>query len=157
MIPRFPKILLLLIIGAALIGCNSALPTVLPGTASPAVDTIPKRPPLLAGKAGIAGRVVSMEGDKPFSSTVVRLAQVHRGTGEEGAFVLDGANSPGAITTVAGYFVLDNVEAAEYVLVVGDVMGAYAIVTGQDGRARVWGLTPDNYLDTDTIRVTLGN
>jgi hypothetical protein len=147
------RVLLLVALIAASTGCNTA--SSLPVSATPTPPSTLVQNPLAPGKAGLTGRVVATEGDKPIASTVVRLAQVHRGTGDEGAFVLDGANSPGTMTTSAGYFVFQNVDAFEYVLVVGDAMGVYAIVADKNGKARVWALTPDAYFDAGTIRVTL--
>lgn len=149
------RALLLAALLAAPTACNVAPPSPSVPSPTPTQQVAPTQTALLPGKAGFTGRVVSTDGDKPLGSTIVRLAQVYRGAGEEGAFVLDGATSPGAVSDPTGRFTLDNLDAVEYVMVVGDVMDVYVIVSGDNGKARVWTLAPDKYLDVGTIRVTM--
>jgi hypothetical protein len=86
----------------------------------------------------------------------VRLAEVAR-QGDEGAFVLDTAFSPGDITDDTGHFRFDNVDAKEYVIVVGDVYSVYKIIAEPSGQARVWKAEPDQILDVGELRVDLGS
>src|SRR5262249_38082808 len=70
-----------------------------------------------AGKATVIGRVLSKQTGAPITATSVRLAEVTR-QGSEAIYVLDGAHSPGALTGGDGRFVMANIVAREYVLVI---------------------------------------
>lgn len=106
------------------------------------------------GKATVIGRVISEKTGQPLAHITVRLAEVVR-QGNEGAFVLDTAFSPGDITDDQGYFRFDNVDAKEYVIVVGDVYTVYKIIPEPSGKARVWKAEPDQVLDVGELRVDL--
>lgn len=113
-----------------------------------------------AGKATIIGRVISRSTESPFVNVPVRLAEVYRQEGgeeNEGAFVLDDAFSPGALTDEYGRFIFKNVEPKEYVIVVGNVSAsAYEIIPDPSGRARVWDIPADQVFDVGDLRVELG-
>jgi len=64
------------------------------------------------------GRVVDVQNNSPLVGIPVRLAQVYR-QGNEGAFVLDLAHSPSAITNHKGEFVITDISPAEYLIVIG--------------------------------------
>jgi hypothetical protein len=122
------------------------LPTNLPSA--------PTAGPPEAGKASVVGRVLSKQDGTPLAGTSVRLAEVTR-QGSEAIYVLDGANSPGAVTAEDGSFVMANIVAREYVMVVGDPYSLYAIVTDETTRARVWNAAADQVLDVGEQRVEL--
>jgi hypothetical protein len=107
-----------------------------------------------AGKATVTGRVLSKQNGVPIAGTPVRLAEVTR-QGAEAIYVLDGANSPGAETNAQGEFVMANIAAREYVLVVGDPIGKYYVVQDDATRARVWNAAADQVLDVGEQRVDL--
>lgn len=107
-----------------------------------------------AGQATIVGRVIVRTTKKPIASVVVRLAQVYR-EGDDGAFALDDAFSPGGVTDPEGHFRIENVEATEYVIVVGDVRTQYEIIPDSSGKPRVWDLQADQILDAGDIVVDL--
>jgi hypothetical protein len=119
------KIIVIISILLSLVGCQK---NVIPAKGFPTPES---------GKATVAGRLFSSTNKKALTGTVVRLAEVYRQNGE-GAFLLDAAASPGTVTDQEGYFVFPNVDAKEYVLVVGDPMISYVIVSGSDGQAKVW-------------------
>jgi hypothetical protein len=108
-----------------------------------------------AGKATVIGRVLSKQSGAPIAGTPVRLAEVTR-QGGEAIYVLDGANSPGAQTNAQGEFVMANVVAREYVLVVGDPIGNYYVVQDEATRAKVWNAAADQVLDVGEQKVDLG-
>jgi hypothetical protein len=110
-------------------------------------------PAIEAGKATVVGRVFSTRSNKPMT-TGVRLAEVIRQNGEA-IFVLDGAQSPGATTQEDGTFVIPNIEAREYVVVVGDVDGEYVIISEGENKARVWSAKPDDITNLGELRVNL--
>ena len=114
--------------------------------------TIPANPE--KGKATLVGRILSSVGGKPMGSIVVRLAEVVR-QGEEGAYVLDEAFSPGVRTDADGYFIFENVDVKEYVIIVGDVYDQYRVISGEDKKAKVWNTIDGNVLDVGELRVDL--
>lgn len=128
---------------------------------SPAVvntPTVESTEPLMAkpenGKATLVGKVISLTDGMPIPDTVVRLAEVYR-QGDEGAFVLDGAYSPGDITDEQGRFVIENIDVKEYVIVVGDVYDKYQIIADPDDNAKVFQAIKDEILDVGELEVDL--
>jgi hypothetical protein len=107
-----------------------------------------------AGKATIVGRVVSKQTGAPLVGKPVRMAEVTR-QGEEAIYVLDGGSSPGAETDAQGRFVMTNIIAREYVLVIGDPIGEYYVVQDDATRAKVWNATADQILDVGEQKVDL--
>lgn len=104
-------------------------------------------------KAGFAGRVVDMSGD-PVSNLQLRLAEVYRSEDEssDGAYILDTAFSPGAISDENGYFVFTNIEPMDYVLVLGNPEKVYEIITDESGKAKVWETEANQVLDIGELR-----
>ena len=116
-------------------------------------------PPSLpeAGKATIIGQINNKTGD-PMGNTVVRLAVVVRGAeGRGGAYILDIARSPGTVTDEHGNFIVENIDAGEYVIVVGDIeiTGIYEIVSQPNSPARVWEFPADQITDVGVITVSI--
>ena len=107
-----------------------------------------------AGMATVTGRVISEESGLPFADTVVRLAEVVRQE-QEGAYVLDVAFSPGTDSDGEGFFIFENVDAIEYVIVVGDVYEIYKVIVGEDGKAKTWVTVEGQILDVGELIVDL--
>lgn len=109
-----------------------------------------------AGKSTVTGQVITEKTNLPLTNIVVRLAEVHR-DGDEGAFLLDTAFSPGDITDEAGYFTFENIEPGEYVLVVGnvEVYGGYVIIPEESGRPLVYNFETDQVTDLGKLIVDL--
>jgi len=140
---------LILLTSCSLISTSTVNPKVLP------TSTTPPQPE--SGMATIVGQVLHDQG-YPMTNTIVRLADVARGAqGRGGAFILDLARSPGTTTDDNGYFNIQNVDAGEYVIVVGDVelTGSYEIIEETNGSAKVWNLLPDQITDIGTLTVSL--
>ena len=119
--------------------------------------TVTPPPQPEAGKSTISGQVMHTAG-YPVANTVIRLAEVARGAeGKGGAFILDVARSPGTITDVNGYFVIQNVKAGEYVIVVGDVeaTGIYEIIPENETEAKVYNLPADQITNVGIITVSI--
>lgn len=136
-------------------GITAPSPLSTPGLSPLATPSPPSATATTApGKAMVIGRVISEKTGQPLTHTTVRLAEVVR-QGNEGAFVLDTAFSPGDITDDQGYFRFENVDAKEYVIVIGDVYNAYQIISEPSGKARVWKAEPDQVLDVGELRVAL--
>ena len=107
-----------------------------------------------AGMATVTGRVISEESGLPLADTVVRLAEVVRQE-EKGAYVLDVAFSPGTDSDGEGFFILENVDPLEYVIVVGDVYEEYKVMADEDGKARTWITVKDEILNVGELIVDL--
>ena len=107
-----------------------------------------------AGKATVVGRVLSKQTGAPITNTSVRLAEVTR-QGSEAIYVLDGANSPGALTGGDGSFVMPNIVAREYVIVIGDPYNKYVVFPDETNRAKVWNAPADQVLDVGELRIDL--
>ena len=108
--------------------------------------------------ASVKGTIVTKySGEpKPMGNTIIRLAQVfNRSEDDEGTFILDGANSPGAISEQDGTFVVLDIEPGDYVLVVGDVMQDHEIVLEPDGKAKVFTAEQGKVSDFGVIEVFL--
>ena len=129
----------------------SNAPTFIPASTSiPSTASAP-----ILGKATIEGRIVSSRTGQPLASTTVWLAQVY-GEGSAAQYVLNGSQSPSALTTSAGLFSIVNVDATNYVIVVGDPYAKHVIVSDDAGNARVWPLSSSQVFNTKDIRVDLG-
>jgi len=108
-----------------------------------------------SGKATITGRVLSEKADEPFTDTIVRLAEVVRQEDSDGLYVLDQAFSPGAKTDEKGFFVFENVEAMEYVIIVGNVESIYEVITKESNTPKIWNAQPDEILQVGDLFVLL--
>ncbi len=106
------------------------------------------------GKTTIIGRVIDRKSGQPLANTLIKLAEVVR-EGDEGAYVLDTYFSPGATTDENGYFIVENINAGEYVLVVGNVETNYEIIQDASGKARVWEAQADKVVDVGEITADL--
>lgn len=109
------------------------------------------------GTAVVTGHVVSATSGEPYVNVPVRLAQVYYNAENVGGFILDGANSPGALTDINGRFIFTAVDPVEYVVVVGDVeTGNYDIIeSGRADEAQVWQMPAGEITDVGTLRVEL--
>lgn len=129
-------------------------PSVEPGRAlSPLVSPTVVPIPLMAA---MTGQVVSSSTSRPMANTTVRLARVFWNEQHtDGVYVLEGANSPSAITNDDGFFAFVNLSPADYVLIVGDVFGDHVIVSKPDGSARVFTARENEVTDVGRILVDL--
>lgn len=147
MIKRFASLIWIIFILVS--GCSQASPT----TKSEIVEATPISSPQ-EGMATVTGKVVDKNRNEPLNYTVVRLAEVFR-EGDKGAYVLNEAFSPGARTDINGVFVFENVDAKEYVLVIGDVTSVYEIIKNDDGSARTWNAEAGEITDVGVLEVEL--
>ena len=108
------------------------------------------------GKATVVGRALSLLTGEPLGNTMVRLAEVVR-QGDQAAFVLDAAFSPGATTDAQGYFIMENILPMEYVIVVGNVeiYQGYQIIQDETGRAKPVEIPADEITDLEELRVNI--
>lgn len=113
-----------------------------------------KAPPTPAsGKANVTGRIISINTGEPYSDATVRLAEVYRNELGEGAYALDAALSPQTNTDDQGYFIFTDVDAREYVLLIGDPMTRYLIITDDSGKTQVFDCPADKVTDLGEFRI----
>lgn len=93
------------------------------------------------GKALVVGRLFSQGSGQPLNHAVVRLAEIYCPEGtkdedksEECFWALDNAFSPSTFTDETGYFEFVDVEARDYVVMVGDYIGKYAFVEDDESK-----------------------
>ena len=112
-----------------------------------------------SGKSTVIGSVFSTTTDAPLSNVDIRLAEVVRVEDRpdvgNGLYVLDQAFSPGAVTDENGSFVVEDTEAKEYVIIIGDVERAYEVIVNESGKPKVWKAIPDQILNVGELRVGL--
>jgi hypothetical protein len=146
--------LFLLIFMVILPGCSKSTPS---ATNPEVLSTSTPPPSPESGMATIVGQIMHQDGHA-MSNTIIRLADVARGAeGKGGAYILDIARSPGTITDENGRFIIQNVKAGEYVLVVGDIelTGIYEIIKETNGQAKVWTFPADKVTDVGVLIVNI--
>ena len=151
---RMKWILAALLTILLLSSCSSATES----TISPAVQEAMDQIELEPGKAAIVGQVVTNASGEPvlLPDTVVRLAKVFwNEENSDGAFVLEGGSSPSDITDELGVFVHVNIDPADYVVVVGEVIGTHEIISNSDGSAQIFTVEEGQILDVGIIRVSI--
>jgi hypothetical protein len=115
---------------------------------------------IIDGKAWVSGRLFSLESGQPLNREVVRLAEVFcpedvqaEEKSEECFWTLDNAFSPTAFTDETGYFVFKNVEPHDYTVMVGDYVGRYAFVNGENGKPIIFTAPADETTDVGEYQV----
>lgn len=136
------KLGLLLLIGSIILAsCNSTAPA--------KVYPTPE-----SGKATVTGRLLSINSGEPYKDVIVRLAEVYQNEVGDRAFALDMAFSPIAFTDQDGYFVFENIEAREYVFIVGDPLARSIIPTQtSDQKPKAWSFPADQITNMGEIKV----
>lgn len=105
----------------------------------------------------ICGRVIREDGS-PFDNLNVRLAEVYYGEpNSEGAFVLNTASSPSAMTDQDGYFCTAEVAVTDYILIMGNPEEEYEIYPDKDMKAKIWTPAVGEVLDLGELVTTLGS
>lgn len=143
--------LMILIIGCRPNSSGSISPTAPRFDFSAPISPMPSRPNY--GKASVMGRVITYSG-RPLIGMPVRLAKVYD-QGKEKIFVLEGGFSPVGVTQDDGYFMIENIEPGEYVMVVGNPESIYEIISESPGKAKVWNFVANEVTNVGVIRVRL--
>lgn len=147
------KIRGLLLLGLLALALGACSPD-LPGSSVVATVTVDITPsPTQPDKATVVGRIVSSRTNQPLA-TSVSLAQVTRQNGQA-VMALDVAHSPSVDTKADGSFVLPNIDAHEYVVVVGDIYGKYVIITETKDKARVFDAKIGTITNIGELRVDM--
>lgn len=128
---------------------------------SPLSPLAPESPLSLAGApsqsnlSSLRGRLISRTTGQPLANAVVRLAEVYcpEGTAPEDKetdcfWALSNAFSPSTFSDSDGYFQFDNVEARDWVVIIGDMMTVYTFIArGEQEKPIVWTTSPGQVLD----------
>lgn len=136
--------------------------------AAPTVSVLPTPTPFVfpqdmtsvtvaPGRAVAIGRLLSLD-HQPLSDTVVRLAEVYYADenskdSSTGAYALDNAFSPSAITNDNGFFIFQDIEPRDYVVFVGDFMTNYTIEVDDQGYPRMRTVAADQINDFGAVVV----
>lgn len=100
----------------------------------------------------LTGRALQGDGT-PFVETPMRLAQIYR-QGDQGAFVIDTASSPAAMTDNEGFFTFVNVPPAEYLIVIGWLEASdYIIFQNKSGEPYTYQLESGKVRDLGEIKI----
>jgi hypothetical protein len=154
------RMMALLLVGLLLLtGCVplqtevSPLPAATADAAATPTQAGGEPPASNAAMAGLVGKAVTLDGT-PITGTSVSLAQVFWNEDRsDGAFVLNAAASPITELQSDGTFSFTDVPPAEYVVVVGDPVGANVIVTEASGKAKVINLVAGETFDVGKLEV----
>lgn len=136
--------IILLIISSLLAGCHVI-------TEDQAISAKSAAPKIVPGVTSVTGTVLGTE-NKPVAGTPIHFAQVFR-ENDSAAFLFDAGNSPSVISGEDGSFTIGDLAAGEYVLVVGDPMSTYAILSEVDGSPKVLVAQGGETLDMGLISV----
>ncbi|GIV74779.1 MULTISPECIES: peptidase associated/transthyretin-like domain-containing protein [Caldilinea] len=133
----------------------------LPLPESPLSPLAPESPlaspgiPTQSDLSSLRGRLISKITGQPLVNAVVRLAEVYcpEGTAPEDKetdcfWALSNAFSPSTFSDANGYFQFDNVEARDWVVIIGDMMTIYTFVSrGEQEKPIIWTTSPGQVLD----------
>lgn len=101
------------------------------------IDSSKLTPVIDADKTAIAGIIVEGIKPQPVEGIVVRLGNVIWSEDKtDGNFIIDGANSPSTITDVKGYFLFNNIDVDDYVIVIGNLEESPTVVVQKDQKEK---------------------
>lgn len=113
-----------------------------------------------AGKSGIQGRLISTQTGQPLNHEVVRLAEVvcldgHKSDSstEKCVYMLDNAFSPSTFTDPNGYFEFRDVDVLPYAILVGDMIGKYALVNDTGKLFKKFDATDGAMVDVGELQI----
>ena len=111
-------------------------------------------PTALPGKSTLTGKIFDKNGN-PLAETPLRLATIYR-QGDQGAFLIEAAHSPGTISEADGSFTFADVPPAEYLIVAGWLeANIYTIYQDENAKPFTYILAADQTLDVGAIQVDL--
>lgn len=88
-------------------------------------------------KAAITGYIVRGKKSEPMVGMVIRLGEVIWNDDKtDGSFIIDGANSPSTITDEQGFFILNNLDENDYVLILGNLEESPTVVVQKDNKEK---------------------
>lgn len=132
-----------------------ATPTpVAPGSGGAAVSAI--------GKGGLVGRLLQFGTNKPLANQNLSLPAIvcppnvaEKDKREQCIYVIDDAFDPSTLTDSEGRFVFQNIGAGEYILLIGNRVTRYTILTDELNQPLIWKVEADKVLDLGDLVVEL--
>lgn len=123
----------------------------------PAVAVTPE-----SGKAAISGRLISLSTSEPMVNQNLSLPAMLCAPGvaeadkrEQCFYMIDEAFDPSALTDGDGRFVFQNIPAGEYVMLVGNLMTEYTILSDELDRPMIWKADANQVLELGDLLVDL--
>lgn len=121
---------------------------------SVAVSPLPTPLAIAEGRSMVTGRLLSQENSQPLVRSIVRLAEVYcpdetpdEEKADECFWALDNAFSPSTFSDGDGIFVFEDVEARDYVVLVGDMLVKHAVVNDSEDRPILVAAPPGGLID----------
>jgi predicted small lipoprotein YifL len=115
-----------------------------------------------AGKAAIAGRLIRFTTGQPMANQNLSLPAILCPPGvadkdkrEQCVYVIDEAFDPSALSDGTGRFVFRDIAAGEYVLLVGNRITQYTILTNEFNQPIIWKAEADKVLELGDLVVDL--
>ena len=113
-----------------------------------------------AGKAAIAGRLIDIKTGLMMADQNLSLPAVLCAPGvaeadkrEQCFYMIDEAFDPSTLTDGEGRFIFQDIPAGEYVLMVGNLMTEYTVLTDELNQPLIWKADANNVLDVGDIVV----
>ena len=103
----------------------------------------------------ICGHIITKDGD-PAQNLPIMFAEVYYGdSNSDGAFVLNTASSPSALTDLEGNFCTADIAVSDYVLIIGNPDDFYEIYPDEAEKAKIWSTTAGQILDLGEVTTNL--
>lgn len=95
-------------------------------------------------RTAITGFVVKGKNSEPVSEIVVRLGEViWNNDKSDGSFIIDGANSPSTITDDQGFFILNDIDIKDYIIVLGNLEESPIVVVKKENKEKAEIYSPE--------------
>lgn len=114
----------------------------------------PPLPTSEPGTATVTGRLLSNTNNQPLNHAVVRLAEVtcpgevkQEEKRTKCVWALDNTFSPTAFTDENGYFIFNNIEGKDYIVLIGDMVLKYTIIRDDENQPMIWNAPLDEVVD----------
>ena len=109
--------------------------------AAASTSPLPTPVAIAEGRSRVKGRLLSEDSGQPLVKDVVRLGEIYcpedvvvKNKSEECFWALDNAFSPSTFTDEDGFYVFEDVEARDFVIIIGDLIGKHAFVNDENGK-----------------------
>lgn len=140
---------------------QGALPTQISPLATPVATAAGVAAPA-AGKGALAGRLIQFGSNKPLVNQNLSLPAIvcppgvaEKDKREQCIYVIDDAFDPSVLTDGEGHFIFQNITAGEYILLIGNRVTRYTILTDELNQPLIWKVEADKVVDLGDLVVEL--